>query len=143
MTGNPGTWSITYQLSPNNANPWENRTGSFTGYSDDAPYLASKTQSGCSRAQDVKASDGRVLIPTLVCNSYIRNFVATFTPDVVKYDCINAACVKSTQYNTPGFYQSLSQCESTCGTGCSGHCISNSDWSQIEGLANQLKNKNC
>jgi hypothetical protein len=59
------------------------------------------------------------------------------------YDCINAACVSKNTYNTPGIYNSLAECEQACGTGCSGKCISNSDWAQIEGLANQLKNKNC
>lgn len=63
--------------------------------------------------------------------------------NAVLYDCINGACTLSTTYNTPGLYQSLSACEVACGTGCSGKCISNADWSKIEGLSNQLKNKNC
>lgn len=63
-------------------------------------------------------------------------------PPTPKYDCLNGICVLSTQYNTPGIY-SLSECEQTCGTGCSGKCISNADWATIEGLAGQLKNKNC
>ncbi|OYD93134.1 hypothetical protein CDG76_20795 [Nostoc sp. 'Peltigera membranacea cyanobiont' 210A] len=61
----------------------------------------------------------------------------------VKYDCINGACIPKTTYNTPGIYQSLSECETACGTGCSGKCVSNSEWAQIEGLSNQLKNRNC
>ncbi|MBN3926114.1 hypothetical protein [Nostoc sp. NMS4] len=60
-----------------------------------------------------------------------------------KYDCINGACIKKTVYSTPGIYQSLSECETACGTGCSGKCVSNADWAQIEGLSNQLKNRNC
>jgi hypothetical protein len=59
------------------------------------------------------------------------------------YDCINGACIQKTAYNTPGIYNSLAECESICGTGCSGKCISNVEWAQIEGLANQLKSKNC
>lgn len=59
------------------------------------------------------------------------------------FDCINAACRPSTEYNTPGIYSSLSECEQACGTGCSGKCINNSDWQKIQELANQLKNKNC
>ena len=62
---------------------------------------------------------------------------------VIKYDCINAVCTQSSQYNTPGIYTSLSQCETACGTGCSGQCISNEEWSKINSLANQLLNKNC
>lgn len=60
-----------------------------------------------------------------------------------KYDCVNAACTESEKYNTPGIYQSMSECETACGTGCSGQCIPNDEWSQIQSLANQLKNKNC
>ena len=61
----------------------------------------------------------------------------------LKYDCINGACIASTKYTTPGLYESLSECEVVCGTGCSGKCISNSDWAQIQDLSNQLKNKSC
>ncbi|MGV0103039.1 hypothetical protein NSTCB13_01610 [Nostoc sp. DSM 114160] len=61
-----------------------------------------------------------------------------------KYDCINGACVPSSAHGTLGLYDSLSDCEVNCGfRGCSGQCISNSDWAQIEGLSNQLKNRNC
>lgn len=59
------------------------------------------------------------------------------------YDCINAACIESKTYKTPGIYKSLSDCETACGTGCSGQCISNAEWNKIQSLANQLKNKNC
>lgn len=65
------------------------------------------------------------------------------TPPSAKYDCINGACLPSTTYSTPGIYANLSECEINCGPGCSGVCISNQDWTQIEGLASQLKNKNC
>lgn len=65
------------------------------------------------------------------------------TPAAVIYDCINGACIDADTYGTPGIYASLEECEIACGTGCSGKCISNSDWAQIEGLINQLKQKNC
>lgn len=74
-------------------------------------------------------------------NAYIVS--TTCEPLEEKYDCINGACTANTTYGTPGIYQTLSECETACGTGCSGKCISNSDWSQIEGLANQLKQSNC
>ncbi len=64
-------------------------------------------------------------------------------PPSSKYDCINAACIPSTTYNTPGIYQSLSDCEQVCGPGCSGVCLSNADWAEIQGKAAQLRNKNC
>ena len=60
-----------------------------------------------------------------------------------KYDCINGACIPKTTYDTPGLYQSLEDCEVACGTGCSGKCISNSEWAQIEGLSNELKSTTC
>jgi hypothetical protein len=59
------------------------------------------------------------------------------------YDCINGACIKKSVYSTPGLYQSLSDCEIACGTGCSGKCLSNADWAQIKSLSNQLKTRNC
>lgn len=59
------------------------------------------------------------------------------------YDCINGACFPASEYNTPGLYLSLAECEQACGIGCSGKCLSNNDWAQITGLAAQLKNKNC
>ncbi len=59
------------------------------------------------------------------------------------FDCINGACIKNSVYSTPGFYKSLSECETACGTGCSGKCISNADWVQIESLSNQIMNKIC
>ena len=64
-------------------------------------------------------------------------------PPSVQYDCINGACIPKTTYNTPGIYQSLSDCEVACGTGCSGKCISNSGWAQIEGLSDELESANC
>ena len=65
-------------------------------------------------------------------------------PTVIDYyDCINGACTKKSVYNTPGLYQSLSECEVVCGTGCSGKCISNTDWTQIENLSGELKNRSC
>ncbi|AVH71584.1 hypothetical protein [Nostoc sp. 'Lobaria pulmonaria (5183) cyanobiont'] len=60
------------------------------------------------------------------------------------YDCINGACVPSTTHGTLGLYASLSDCQVACGAhGCSGQCVSSLDWAQIEGLSNQLKNRNC
>ncbi len=77
------------------------------------------------------------------CN-WPGNLTFAFTPNPsVSYDCINGACIAKTTYNTPGIHQSLSDCEVTCGTGCSGKCLSNSEWASIEGLGNQLKSTNC
>lgn len=59
------------------------------------------------------------------------------------HDCINGICIKATEYNTPGFYDNLETCEKSCGTGCSGKCLSNKEWNQIKELARKLKSKNC
>lgn len=77
-----------------------------------------------------------------------------------KYDCINGTCVLKNVYNTPGIYESLEECEAACGNQpmCSAPfecidpsnfcphgkvCIPQSEWNQIEGLSNQLKQRNC
>ncbi|WP_445626458.1 hypothetical protein [Nostoc sp. DSM 114167] len=76
---------------------------------------------------------------------YYTNSCPATQPDnsQLPHDCINGACIKKSTYNTPGIYKSLSECEIACGTGCSGNCISNSEWAQIKGLSNQLRNRNC
>lgn len=82
-------------------------------------------------------------IPTATYSSVSGNCSACPVTEPEKYDCINGACTPKTTYNTPGLYPSLSDCQVACGIGCSGKCISNSDWATIEGLSNQLKNRNC
>ncbi len=64
-------------------------------------------------------------------------------PPALEYDCVNGACISKTRYNTPGLYKSLPECQTACGAGCSGKCISSDDWAQIQGLSNQLKSRNC
>jgi len=59
------------------------------------------------------------------------------------YDCINGACIKKNIYSTPGLYGSLEDCQKACGTGCSGKCVGNSEWAQIEEYSGELKSKNC
>lgn len=61
----------------------------------------------------------------------------------VYYDCVNGACIKKETYGTPGLYESIEECEVVCGEGCSGKCLSNTDWAKIQDLASKLKNKNC
>ncbi|NJM23604.1 MAG: hypothetical protein HC907_35800 [Richelia sp. SM1_7_0] len=60
-----------------------------------------------------------------------------------RYDCVNGACVPEDTFNTPGFYENLSECETVCGEGCSGKCLSKEDWQKIQDLARRNKNKNC
>ncbi|MCC5606646.1 hypothetical protein LC612_07560 [Nostoc sp. CHAB 5834] len=93
----------------------------------------------CNGGQAIKVFDGGT---ELIFSCYKPNSLV-ITPIQVRYDCLNGACIKKTIHNTPGLYQSLSECEVACGTGCSGKCISNSEWSEIEGLSNQVRNRNC
>ena len=65
-------------------------------------------------------------------------------PNAVAHDCINGACIPASKYSTPGFYETIEDCEINCGTiGCNGICIGRSDWAQIQGLASQLRSKEC
>ncbi|MEH2038450.1 hypothetical protein [Nostoc sp.] len=71
---------------------------------------------------------------------YISSGSCAACPTIDTYNCVNGACIP----DASGIYNSLSECEVNCGTNrCSGKCLSNSDWAQIEGLSNQLKNRNC
>lgn len=62
-----------------------------------------------------------------------------------RFDCINGECINSDTYDTPGNYASLEECQAQCGIGaiCDGVCVSNADWSKIESLSGQLKQRNC
>lgn len=80
---------------------------------------------------------------TFFPDAYILSTTCIPPGTETQYDCINGACIPKSTYNSPGLYASLSDCQVACGTGCSGKCLSNSDWAQIEGLANQLKSRNC
>jgi hypothetical protein len=136
-------------------------TGYANGCSNDAPGIITETNTSCydgkayhivaTARNNARYSTG---LTFSTCGSGPMTLLeATFTPDASvtgitcasdpKYDCINGACIPKTTYNTPGIYNSLAECETSCGTGCSGKCISNSDWATIEGLASQLKQRNC
>ncbi|BAY21692.1 hypothetical protein NIES2100_14490 [Calothrix sp. NIES-2100] len=137
--GCPGSWTIISSYQGNNY------SYTFSGYELDYPALQ------CQSGKDYLVSQVRgnlELWTSSGCN--VQPIVSTsFVKDdpncgvATKYDCINGACIPSTTYSTPGIYANLEACEVACGTGCSGVCISNSDWAKIEGLSSQLKNKNC
>lgn len=138
-TGRAGTWVIHYTF---NGTPLTSST--YTGTEDDNPYFSNES----GRAVLRSVCDGRNMEPPYFAGSFSTVSITSsvFTPDDIpedKYDCVNSACIKSTVYNTPGIYDSLSTCETSCGSGCSGKCISNSEWAQIEGLASQIKSKEC
>ncbi|MEH2119021.1 hypothetical protein [Nostoc sp.] len=77
-----------------------------------------------------------------------------------KYDCINGQCISSTQYKTPGIYQSLADCQAVCANGGScGQgkqcvdpttfcplgkvCIDQDEFSSIEGLISKINSEVC
>ncbi|BAY74175.1 hypothetical protein NIES25_51710 [Nostoc linckia NIES-25] len=99
-------------------------------------------------ATKMTRADGSVIsqsVAGILCstNSLYHSVSVQYIPDDEKFDCINGACISSNEYSTPGIYQSLGECEVNCGTGCSGKCIPNAEWAQIEGLSSQLKSINC
>ncbi|MBG1263092.1 hypothetical protein [Nostoc commune] len=66
-------------------------------------------------------SSGLVAIPP----EYATNYANECSPTEAKrYDCINGSCIEKTTYKTPGLYVDLSVCETSCGIGCGGKCIS-------------------
>ena len=97
---------------------------------------------------DVTYDDGTVERVALIRNNSSTHtatnlrLVGCDLPEI-EYDCINGACTKKDKYETPGLYKSLEECEVACGTGCSGKCLSNKDWQQIQNLSSQIKNKAC
>lgn len=143
--GCEGTWSIVW------AEYGDGGTYTCTGYESDTPFFA--YDSSINKDVLKSACDGRKMqkpwwssnigASKVVSRTFTKSDPNCGIPTPKKYDCINGACLEASQYNTPGIYQSLSDCEVNCGTGCSGKCISNSDWAQIKGLSNQLKNRNC
>lgn len=48
-----------------------------------------------------------------------------FNCDAEKHDCLNGNCVKSTDYDTPGKYANLADCQAGCAkdAACNGECV--------------------
>ncbi|MEH1981410.1 MAG: hypothetical protein V7L27_19440 [Nostoc sp.] len=134
-----GTWTISVTYS----RVFPPSTDTVPGYSDDAPFFGQTSNN--TQWSLISAADGRVMYPNWVGVGITPTITsAVFTAVASSYDCVNGACVPKALYSTPGLYENLSACEVVCGTGgCSGTCVSNSDWAQIEGLSGQLRNRNC
>ncbi|MBN3877527.1 MULTISPECIES: hypothetical protein [unclassified Nostoc] len=149
--GCPGIWQLYDNWS---GHPTFSGLDTYTGYELDNPTWTLNSGSTTVWSLLCVGTDNRSLAsasindPSSTLYSSSKTFVkddpscTTVAPSVA-HDCINGACTPKTTYGTPGLYPSLSECEVACGTGCSGKCISNSEWAQVEGLANQLKNRNC
>ena len=140
MPRQSGTWTIAVSYSPPAFPP---DTENIAGYSDDNPTFG--LTSGNTQWSLLSAADGRLMYPNWIgantATPIITSKVFTATP--TPHDCINGACIMASVYSTPGIYKTLEECEIACGTGCSGKCISNSDWAQIQGLSSELKNRSC
>ncbi|MEA5619512.1 hypothetical protein VB711_16935 [Cronbergia sp. UHCC 0137] len=141
MTICTGTWTVNYFF---------NGSQSFTmiGNSNDAPYQSFETIEGCSNYSVIRSSFDNREMSSFTCNASVSGVNFTFVADDpncgIAYDCINGACLPQSTYNTPGQYPTLADCELVCGgDSCTGKCISNNEWVQIENLANQVKNNVC
>ena len=88
-------------------------------------------------------------VPKVTPTSGFQQFGSCSGCEDETYDCINGGCIKSTQYKTPGIYQSLQECQANCGSVTNnecppGHiCLTTSEFSQISSLASQIKGEIC
>jgi hypothetical protein len=69
------------------------------------------------------------------------------SPDIIlRYDCINGACVSSSTFSTAGIYSTLKACQDNCGGNICPPgmvCLPVGKISKIEGLAIALNNSAC
>lgn len=61
------------------------------------------------------------------------------------FDCLNGACLPKSTYNTPGFFDSLSACQSGCAknSNCTGECVSAAEIAALKQSANNLQSRIC
>ncbi|MEH2211063.1 hypothetical protein [Nostoc sp.] len=114
MSGTPGKWTVEVHYSPSRFPP---DTESIAGYSDDNPYFS--LTSGGTQWSLISAADGRVMYANWIGSNTATPVIDSklFTADAVFYDCLNGKCVLKTQYNTPGIYNSLADCQAVCASG--------------------------
>ncbi|MEH2239548.1 hypothetical protein [Nostoc sp.] len=93
---------------------------------------------------------------------YMRIYKFADSPpdDVKTYDCLNGDCIVKTQYNTPGIYGSLANCQAVCANGgaCGAGkqcidpttfcpdgkvCIEQDEFSSIEALISKIGSEVC
>ncbi|MEH2023921.1 hypothetical protein [Nostoc sp.] len=150
--GCPGIWILHDNWS---GHPTFSGNDTYAGFELDNPTWTLNSGSATVWSLLCVGSDNRSLAsasindPSSTLYSDTKSFTkddpncTTVAPDI-KHDCVNGVCVPSTTHSTLGLYASLSDCQVACGSkGCSGQCVSSSDWAQIEALSNQLKNRNC
>lgn len=144
--GCPGTWYIS----------GTGRTGSWTnfkvrGYEHDSPYLRvispySYLHSSC---------DSRQMYNGAWDWEEARNTSQYFVKDdpncvsQPRYDCINGSCLTSSQYKTPGIFESLADCQANCGSNSPNTCppgkvcLEQSEYSDILNKINTLSGLIC
>jgi hypothetical protein len=121
-------------------------------------YSFSATATKMTRADGSIISQG---VAGILCStsSLYHSVSVQYIPDSIKYDCLNGECVNSTQYSTPGTYDSLASCQAncggtTCGTGrlcvdpnsfCPDGkvCLDQGEFSSIEALISKIGSKVC
>jgi hypothetical protein len=69
----------------------------------------------------------------------------TNIPPNVAHDCINAICVPSTTYGTPGKYANIANCQGGCARSadCLGECIPAPEITALQQKACNLQSKFC
>lgn len=82
----------------------------FSGYAE----FKSVTVSGCPGLRLFLNGVDQGVEYTFYPDAYV---VSTTCPDPSKYDCLNGNCVKQSQYNTLGIYNSLADCQAVCANG--------------------------
>lgn len=151
-----GSWTVQAQYNTSSFGGGDTISG-IRGWADDAPYFA---RDASGQNDLISSRDGRIMYNNWLGPPYIATVVsAVFTPDVVRYDCINGQCVSSSTYNTSGVYATLTECQANCGSGSRCNppnicappdycplgmvCIPSEEWNQIEPLSSAVKGKAC
>jgi hypothetical protein len=60
-------------------------------------------------------------------------------------DCLNGGCIPATTYDTPGYYPSLSACQSGCAknSNCDGECVTAAQLASLQQAANNIRSRLC
>jgi hypothetical protein len=156
-----GTWTIQYR---NPGGP--NNTLSYSGTAANTPYIASGfgSANGCSlgnvSGNTAIFANGKGFINACNCNS--SGVVASITSSSYVgnsgYDCVNGGCYSAGNYDTPGSYTTLANCQANCGATCTTGsvcvdpnnycpngqtCLPTTEFSQIQSLSSQLRQRDC
>lgn len=75
------------------------------------------------------------------CSSCCTDSVSPAQP----HDCVNGGCVPAKVYGTPGFYASLTACQSGCAKNspCNGECVDAAELAQLQQAVGNVKSRVC